>query len=608
MDTSKLAKVLPRFLKGEASTKALVKEIQSNAALATKKRKESLAKAAAKPGNEANGKSVGAIAGVKRSSAVDAKGASPVKKLATTATHSTAKPSAADTKPAASTTPAAKPKVITSAASSVNLADFLKPASKKSGTSNAAREAAKKNAEAPSATNAKKAAPTSAAAQAQTASSTPAYDFAATLAGVKKIKDPEPSESDRALAAETEEQRAKRLRKQARRRLTVRFKPDAELEEVRLFHHDPDEELGHDSNQVRDAADLGSEGRMFKLKAQGAMDNDSDEDEDDQASARFSAPYPYLSGVDISEFPEDHREYLFEPDGPTPRQSKERDAQIQREGDVLMTFYTSRDEIPPTPAEPSEEPPASTVPPKAFGAIPESSKPEDVDFAARVEANQQAARSTSAAGPTPSAALSSSLNGLLASLSQNNTPAPMHGASQSPFNLNWTPNAYGPGYNPYPQAGAPNLSAILDQFATQPQAVQQAPAPSSVPDVSAILAAVQSSFGQPAPPPNMQPDWLQSNNAYATAAPVVPAFGQAPPALDTATVSNANHKRSRSEEEDDVSKRQKISDRGPQVSQSQPQQPTRGGYEPPKFILPCRFYKDGKCLKGANCTYRHDDD
>jgi hypothetical protein len=63
-----------------------------------------------------------------------------------------------------------------------------------------------------------------------------------------------------------------------RRKLRVSFKEGDDLAEIRLFHHDPEEEMGHDENMIRDVGDINSEGRMLKMRAADLMDLDEDED------------------------------------------------------------------------------------------------------------------------------------------------------------------------------------------------------------------------------------------------------------------------------------------------------------------------------------------
>ena len=107
----------------------------------------------------------------------------------------------------------------------------------------------------------------------------PAFSFAETMANLNKSKEKEPTsnDTDEKQPEETEEQRKKRLHKEARRKLRVTFKPDNQLVQVRIFHHDADEELGHDASMIRDVGDVGGEGRMFK-QHKDMMDIDEEEE------------------------------------------------------------------------------------------------------------------------------------------------------------------------------------------------------------------------------------------------------------------------------------------------------------------------------------------
>ena len=80
-------------------------------------------------------------------------------------------------------------------------------------------------------------------------------------------------------APETEEEKKKRVRREQRRKLRVSFKPDDQLTQVKLFTHDPDEELGHDAAQVRDVGDVRSEGA--RLKEHRELTPDSDDEDGD---------------------------------------------------------------------------------------------------------------------------------------------------------------------------------------------------------------------------------------------------------------------------------------------------------------------------------------
>ena len=94
------------------------------------------------------------------------------------------------------------------------------------------------------------------------------------------------SEEDR--APETAEARSKRLRKEGRRKLRVSFKPDDSLVDVRIFEHDPEEEMGHDDSMVRDANDIKGEGQMLKMHRERDV---MDEDEDGEAAEEVLRPW-----------------------------------------------------------------------------------------------------------------------------------------------------------------------------------------------------------------------------------------------------------------------------------------------------------------------------
>lgn len=66
------------------------------------------------------------------------------------------------------------------------------------------------------------------------------------------------------------------------------FKPDNSLVEIRLFEHDPEEELGHDDNMVRDANDIKGEGQMLKRHRER---DEMDEDDDVEATEEILSPW-----------------------------------------------------------------------------------------------------------------------------------------------------------------------------------------------------------------------------------------------------------------------------------------------------------------------------
>ncbi|ESU17048.1 hypothetical protein FGSG_13745 [Fusarium graminearum PH-1] len=70
----------------------------------------------------------------------------------------------------------------------------------------------------------------------------------------------QPKETDGPETSETPEEKAKRLRKEARRKLRVTWKPESELVQVKIFQKEDAEDEGREQNMIRDAADDRSEG------------------------------------------------------------------------------------------------------------------------------------------------------------------------------------------------------------------------------------------------------------------------------------------------------------------------------------------------------------
>lgn len=85
------------------------------------------------------------------------------------------------------------------------------------------------------------------------------------MADLSKPKEPVASQPTEEKSPETEEERRKRLRKESRRKLRVSWKPDDSLTEVRLFTHDPEEELGPGDGSLRGAGDVKGEGSVLKM-------------------------------------------------------------------------------------------------------------------------------------------------------------------------------------------------------------------------------------------------------------------------------------------------------------------------------------------------------
>ncbi|KAJ4397915.1 hypothetical protein N0V91_010607 [Didymella pomorum] len=430
----------------------------------------------------------------------------------------------------------------------------------------------------------------------------PAFSFASTMAALTKPKEPEaaPTKTEKDVPNETPEQKAKRLRKEARRHLRVTFRPDASLVAIKYFSHDPEEELGHDENFTRDAGDLGGEGHMFKQHKELEEDDD---DEDDETEYR---PWKEPSQVDFSVVDPEERKRNYTPYGggenlPT---CPEKEANEQREKDILMVFYTSPADIPPSPHEPPEHTEENTPTVTMFGTPPEkclNRAPKPV-----------------ASAPAPSANLDfAGLESLVAQLAAQNKPA----AAPVP------PPAQ-PSYAPPAPAAAPNfdLAAIMAQFGSQPPPL---PAQTSAPAPPQFSALPTLPAGAPPPPPGAPPAelaaFLAAMQAQGGALPPMPpgfppmAFPGAPFAFPSQPDASAYQQQQQQQPQDPYYQ---------QDYQQDYQQPNGGTKRPrddgnnnnsqggqgkkhkaggkPHKVQPCKFFQKGTCNKGENCTYIHD--
>ncbi|KAH7083109.1 hypothetical protein BKA63DRAFT_143271 [Paraphoma chrysanthemicola] len=415
------------------------------------------------------------------------------------------------------------------------------------------------------------------------AASKPAFSFAQTMASLLKPKEPEvaPVKSEKQLPPESSEEKAKRLRKEARRHLRVTFKPDSALVQIKYFSHDPEEEIGHEENFVQDAGDIGGEGRMFKQHRELEVDDD-DEDETDGEIKPWRDP----SLIDFSHVLEaTEANYMPFGGGKQVPTCPEKEANMRRENATLMVFYADPKDIPASPREPLEQEleaaPAVTVTQfgtpgeKTMSRIPRSA-PAPIaapDFQQLENIIKQFANSGTSqiiAPPAPAPAL----------MPQMVQPAPSMPAT------------------------APDLSSLLSALqastATQPQPPApfpvQAPAPQVMQgqniDVNAIAAflATQAGSGMtlPPPPPGLPPFPMQFPFAQQPQDATAYQTHQQP----QYTQANGGTKRLREENNNN-------NDRGQGKKHK-----NRG--ERPHKVLPCKFYQKGTCNKGDNCTYVHD--
>ncbi|KAF3482657.1 C-x8-C-x5-C-x3-H type zinc finger protein [Arthroderma uncinatum] len=374
LEKTKNDKILSRFVKkGGNAIKQLAQFIMDNAAAVTKKKAEA-AKSSVKDSGAAgasgsqsskprdrNSNPSQPVAGIKRAREDD-NGAILIKRVVS---PSSGKPVARNTATTAtavgrkaltagkdlksvtsSTSQLTKPKAnIVTPKPTPNLFSSLMSASKKPGTSNAARAAAaaaakEKPTVVPETQNTPPAPPPVAK---------PAFSFSETMANLNKPKERSPPKLEDDSPPETDEERQKRLRKEARRKLRVSWKPDSSLTEVRLFTHDPEEEIGYDDSMMRDVGDVAGEGRTLKLH-RGLEDL---EEEDEGWNEECFTPYTPIPVIDFSDLSEEDRNRNFTKTGGSQvADSPERVAQVQREATTLSVFYTSPTEIPTSPKEP----------------------------------------------------------------------------------------------------------------------------------------------------------------------------------------------------------------------------------------------------------------
>jgi len=425
------------------------------------------------------------------------------------------------------------------------------------------------------------------------------------MASLSKPQEPEPSTiTEEVKLDETPEEKDKRLRKEERRKLRVTWKPDAILVSIRTFHHDPDEELGHDANMVRDVGDINSEGRMFK-QHKDAMDLDEDDDEQptEQAYGEWRAP----SAVDFSEMPEDSRTNNFlRFGGVMAPASPETITMQQHEANTLVAHYFTSADIPACPKEPTD--PYTGVP--AETKIGEPPGPHSV-YTQR------------AGAPTkPVVDVSAILQGLTPLLSQAtsapvqssaSTVAPQPQVSQTTDQFSALQSIFAQHSN---QTQPPSQ---LQGTATQTFQPPQQPSASNA-QVSALLAAFQAQSQQqvlpPAPPMLFPPAAAPPPTTSAPAMPDPNALlAQLNPQLFSVLSQAQNQAQNQAQAQAQPTSQQSNSNptslyehpdrkRRREGDDHHDNKPRKGKSK--YRTVPCAFYKEGKCKKGEDCTYLHE--
>ncbi|OJD13186.1 hypothetical protein AJ78_06329 [Emergomyces pasteurianus Ep9510] len=656
LEKTKNDKILTRFVKkGGDVIKQLAQTILSNAAELTK-RKAELAKAAPdQTGIAANQDAMVPMnteiiihnapptAGSKRPREPETGGSPSTKRTVTPSNgKSVAKSTAATvTKRATNTATDAKSTTATGNIAATkpkptmvvpkptpSLFSSLMSASKKPGTSNAARAAAAAKEKANPAPDQKSTPP-------PTATPKPAFSFSETMADLNKPKELAPSKPAEDLPPETEEQRKKRLRKDERRKLRVSWKPDDELTEIRLFTHDPEEEIGHDDSMIRDVGDVGGEGRTLRLH-QGL--DDLDDDDDPEAREETFLPYTTPIEIDFSELaPEERQRNFIKRGGIQCPESPEKLAQEQREANTLSVFYSSPADIPTSPKEPPAPAPDEPYDPEVpFGEPGDRTKVRSAKyFAARAPTPPQPQPEMP---PTPQNSGSLDIASLLKLIQQ----TPQSGQPQQSLQSNPISdleNTFGQYAGSQGQPTAPSMLPLTQiSQSAQPGALKGGL------DIQALLAVMNAQTqlqkgtpallpgpGQAAPSsqtPNLASILSQFQNPAATAQNLLQ---QQPSSRSLEHSQNQPNQQHGAYYEDGDRKRMREGHgQGPNKhsgydkydegghghghshshGHGNKRARTNGDFKhkkhPKAGLVPCRYWKEDKCLKGDGCTFRHD--
>lgn len=450
-----------------------------------------------------------------------------------------------------------------------------------------------------------------------------AFSFSSTMANLAKPKDKAPSpKPEQESTPETAEQKKKRLRKEARRGLRVTFKPESTIEEVRYFTHDPDEELGHDSSMTRDVSDVGGEGRMFK-QHKDMMDVDEEEETVGEEDLK---PWQEPKEIDFGDVDQEERNRNYAPfaGGQMQVDSPEKIAREHHEANTLMVFYTDRNDIPPTPKEPTEDVEmgdASNV--KQFG----TPSPTTVDRAQKLSSSSGPSQGghNGQNGTTSAAPDLASILAALQPQPQAQQAAPQQAAPQLDLQ-SFLAQLGGQQQAPTQSAPAPpqtqqsvpsDIATIIAgipslQQSQQPQQSQQQYAPPPPPvqnpaDLAALFAKLQQNPGAAPPAP---PNFPGFGNGFPQPIPGFPPFpilqqqGQQQTQQQAYPFENEERRRWR-EQQGGQEDRQWNQNQSQNQNQNQNQNKKKGGADR-RYTQPCKFWTQGKCQKGDKCTYRHD--
>lgn len=617
---TKLSKILQRFAKKATNeSKALAQTVLDHAVAASAKKKADAIsgkvaspQAVDSPGSAARKE---LVTGMKRTREGETASQPATKKVARVASKPLAVQNAErrkaleashalkdGSKPIAGVTPAsngAKGKVAVVAPPKSAVFSSLLSASKKPGTSLAARAAAAAAKDkTPSATastttpqmkdSPKRDSPPRSTNITAPLAKTGASSFLGLLADIEK-KPEKAVKKDSDIINETQEQKARRLRKEARRQLRVTWKSDPDLVETRLFTHDPSEEVGHNDSQMRDAGDSGREGEMLKLhKGMDEIDDEEDEDSFDDLE-----PFTPPSEVDFSVLEGDDPELsptlinAIKVGGAVKPTSPSSESQNKHELEAVMATYASKADRPSTPKEPDDDEgdfePAEPGTP--FGEPNEKVRSREREYLAHQQrlrgGNGIFAPPKDLASQVAAGEIGSELQRALQMFSQHRQPHQPTPPPPPPASTGGLPN----------EALLASVQQIRQQLTGQPpQAPYQPPVQNTGAlvniDLAALLASMQQQPGPPQPQAPALPLGLSGHPST---------FGSGP------EDSSRKHARTDSNDLDESGRKggNKKKKGGFPADQSRP-------YNYKTMI--CTFWEQGKCLKGDKCTYLHGDE
>lgn len=408
----------------------------------------------------------------------------------------------------------------------------------------------------------------------------------------------EKKEEDRPL--ETEEERAKRLRKEARKKLRVSWKPDISLTEVRIFEHHPDEEIGRADSMRRDIDDVGGEGRIFKKQKEMGVLYD---DEEARGNGEDLGPYLLPTEISFNFDPEpDTSGNFVKRGGSNIPNSPEREAQDRREETTLMVVYTSPSDTPPTPKEPATagDDEDDYSPPTAFGDPTDQSgvRSREAKFYSSMAPRSQTPNSN---GTSSAQTNMTSILDIVEKLSQQRGPS-FQQQPQQPFGAlpqGWNNLVQQP-QQPQTQQNTPQpdfsqLFSLVQQsqnpqqsHAAQPPPQPSQPAVPATNNLAAMLASLQGQGSQ-----GQQQSGLGYNSANSN-----PYSGSIEGLIGALGVGNYDANNGNNENGDNAAWRKKKGASNVDLGKSHPKAKT----------VACRYWKEGKCKKGDDCTFKHDDD